>query len=929
MPSYSVNLNAVVAQAATAVTRLQVVCSYGGSDSQVCVATAANLALAGGKLRGVALENQAAGFPIQIIDYGSVNATLTGSGIYVNYDASGNLARSSTPGSNTVGTYENGVIHVNLDFPSTGGNATSIGGVSVTAASAGYSQELAGNGIAIRARRDRSYHLVDFRDKAAANLAISPTPALDSSSNAMAVNAEAWRLACLEISNLGGGANLFICHGDWYFNTPLKAWNGKNYLVGFNNVTIVWENGRSIGSSGARFVFQMSDYTGTSATFSAYGNGGSGQKMMTLTGAANVTTALASEIVGLPVRIWGAATPANVVDSFVTSVPANGSFTFWNDQAGATAVDANNGAIHYRIERACLDIRAREMVYDSMHIVCIGDTGCYFNETESPSPANADGQGATTITSNKMVNCYLHADGPSEKVRAFKRLAADIVPDSNHASYSVNGAGVPQVYAPFQVDVTEYHDCRFIGNIASKCSGVLAYGRAGQAESHMFRGGYFQGVRNGWTVPKHSASNASNLAHADFYDMGIGFAYDTVFDVCTSSFGCIVSRCRGEAGAGRLLNDRGGVAPNEVIVEGCDVTYYAYNDATNPGHPTWDIISTNREGAIVLQRNRFILGGDSSHYRILGLNHSRGGSNNNVAVVTFTGNTVGGTMAPTGRRGYTDATIPGPYVFAGTEVLTLPVKVGGVTTNYNITFSQANLNAALGYTVNLHEVRAFEVATLIEKTIGRSIVRAYGSEDDRTLLRVWNNDETTGGVTSIGAASGTANAILGFTGVGTPSARLQMNTDTLGAIDGSAISSSDEVELAFYGNKFAVNSGASASASPSFFKVYGTASQGFWRLETVQGIAGIGARAGVPPKNFNGSISITGAATTGTVTLPFTEDDNLYLVMGLGIVATSAAPATRSARVQNGSQTTTQFVVELDAAPGVGQSVQVNWMVTR
>ena len=117
MPSYSVNLNAVVAQAATAVTRLQAVCAYGGSDTQVCVASAANLAAAGGQLRGVALESAAAGFPIQIIDFGSVNNPgMAGSGAYVAYDGSGNLVRQAALTAQVVGLYENGVIHVNLGY---------------------------------------------------------------------------------------------------------------------------------------------------------------------------------------------------------------------------------------------------------------------------------------------------------------------------------------------------------------------------------------------------------------------------------------------------------------------------------------------------------------------------------------------------------------------------------------------------------------------------------------------------------------------------------------------------------------------------------------------------------------------------------------------------------------------------------------------
>ena len=100
MPSYSVNLNAVVAQAATAVTRLQAVCAYGGSDTQVCVANAANLALAGASCVAL-LENQAGRVSHPDYRLRSVNATMVGTGPYVNYDASGNLALSTTSGTNT------------------------------------------------------------------------------------------------------------------------------------------------------------------------------------------------------------------------------------------------------------------------------------------------------------------------------------------------------------------------------------------------------------------------------------------------------------------------------------------------------------------------------------------------------------------------------------------------------------------------------------------------------------------------------------------------------------------------------------------------------------------------------------------------------------------------------------------------------------
>ena len=54
-----------------------------------------------------------------------------------------------TSGTSTVGTYENGLSHVNLDFPSTGGNATAIK-ASASPNSRDKSWILAGDGTALR-----------------------------------------------------------------------------------------------------------------------------------------------------------------------------------------------------------------------------------------------------------------------------------------------------------------------------------------------------------------------------------------------------------------------------------------------------------------------------------------------------------------------------------------------------------------------------------------------------------------------------------------------------------------------------------------------------------------------------------------------------------------------------------------------------------
>ena len=56
MPSYSVSLNAVVSPTGGSIARLDAVCAAGPATNMVVVANTANLAVAGGKFRGVALE---------------------------------------------------------------------------------------------------------------------------------------------------------------------------------------------------------------------------------------------------------------------------------------------------------------------------------------------------------------------------------------------------------------------------------------------------------------------------------------------------------------------------------------------------------------------------------------------------------------------------------------------------------------------------------------------------------------------------------------------------------------------------------------------------------------------------------------------------------------------------------------------------------
>lgn len=168
MPSYSVSLNAVVSPTGGSIARLDAVCAAGPATNMVVVANTANLAVAGGKFRGVALEAAAGNQAIQIVDFGTVDlltTVLSGTGDYVSVNATGQLVRTATVTAATIGTLENGTIHVNVALGIGGtfsGSATSIQGVPVSSASAATSYILAGDGTALRSRRAQ-YNFLDFK----------------------------------------------------------------------------------------------------------------------------------------------------------------------------------------------------------------------------------------------------------------------------------------------------------------------------------------------------------------------------------------------------------------------------------------------------------------------------------------------------------------------------------------------------------------------------------------------------------------------------------------------------------------------------------------------------------------------------------------------------------------------------------------------
>jgi hypothetical protein len=78
----------------------------------------------------------------------------------------------------------------------------------------------------------------------------------------------------------------------------------------------------------------------------------------------------------------------------------------------------------------------------------------------------------------------------------------------------------------------------------------------------------------------------------------------------------------------------------------------------------------------------------------------------------------------------------------------------------------------------------------------------------------------------------------------------------------------------------------------------------------------------------SGSVTISNANTTSTVTIPTPEHDANYLPL-VSVVATTGTPAAGSTNAYVTSRSATDFVINLDAAPGVSNSVTVAWSLQR
>jgi hypothetical protein len=94
---------------------------------------------------------------------------------------------------------------------------------------------------------------------------------------------------------------------------------------------------------------------------------------------------------------------------------------------------------------------------------------------------------------------------------------------------------------------------------------------------------------------------------------------------------------------------------------------------------------------------------------------------------------------------------------------------------------------------------------------------------------------------------------------------------------------------------------------------------------SLKGITGIGAVLG-NPKNLRGAVTISDVIHTAVVTFPEPEDDEAYFI-SLAVSDAQGTPAEGSTRAYATGKSPAGFEINLEAAPGTGSRVTVDWIL--
>jgi hypothetical protein len=805
-----------------------------------------------------------------------------------------------------VGTYENGVIHVNIDFAGTGGNATSIGGVAVPSASGGVSQILAGDGTNLRGRQG----VYNFRDFKIAGVGPDETGATDCSAHLA--------LALATIPNYG---TLFIPRpSSYYLLNPSQPILYYDDDTGGNRrgIHIVGEGGP--GHEGGQYHFRakMTQVTGTAASVTARTNGGSGDfhQTWTLDPGKGVTVATKSRWIGRFLVTYNAANDENNCEGLIVDVPADNTVRVSNANTSAAATDTNNGAICWWIDEPLLDMRAKDIALENLAFGMFGGgTIGAFIEFNHPPGAHAN-----AVLHCRVRGCKFETDTPtSGKFRDGIWVARNMVATGtpNAASRGTNGLGELQACQPTQLDTFIFSDLSITGAIRSH----IAFWSA-SAQTKMcrvidceFAATGLLPTQNAICVPADVRSGGAWVpygnAHFDVYRCDFGFLRDACIQL--GGYGSSVFRIQGCYSENASMALRANTNSAQVPIEMLD---NAWNTSQTYRHRSGQHIKTNGSGPLRIAGG-WLYAGYDGHEMHIELNSAPSTYENSITVEDFW---LYGRCDYSRRYAFRISTIRGPYNFGPSGTYSLKITSDAGTSEVSIT--QASMNAAnFGNTVDLTRVHTWELANWIDANFTGTT--AWGHGDDSYVYIRTKNLTGTGTIQVFTPGAGTdANTKIGFaTTLDNAGAQTQLQKDTTFIDWTKAAGTGSKTHVIMRNFKHTQVSGLVAQVQNDINKRYNSGALGALVLEGVQGLS---KTNGVTPKNFWTQITHTGGSgATFTWTFGTAEDDTNYSVFAFPISETGAPAA--------GARTLTAITKNLGSAvftaTDPGGAATVTWHV--
>lgn len=639
--------------------------------------------------------------------------------------------------------------------------------------------------------------------------------------------------------------------------------------------------------------------------------------------AAGITAANKARWIGRTFNSYGAATDGNNCDGAMIVDAGDNFLRVSNRNDTAAATDANNAAISWSIDEPVLDFRGADNRLEglSFGMIGAGDIGCFLELNHPP------GTGQRAVTRSQVVQCTFGSDAPSSGYyRDCIRIAQNIVcTDLTYFDHrGKNGLGEWQWTHPTQVSESIIHACAFVATAAIGARSAIALwsGSAQSKNNHITQCTFVRqmiGICVPFDLRAGGVWTSTGLAHFDVISCQSQQNFDSIIQAGGYASDIIrIDNLYGENVARVFKGLYTGSSPVAITNP-----YIISSVATE--HPSGAWIDTN---ATIITINGGTI--DYGNGSVPHLSH-RGTQTNREAVIAIRDFTILGTTNYLTEFGTRQTLLRAPYDFgAGGQKLGFKIDGGA---QVDVTFSQANFNAVLGYTVNLRRVSAREVAAMIANYVAGS--KAWGDGDNAAVFVRSATNTASGSVRVEAPLSGTsANTILGFglAATSTNRAQTRLAKDSFNLADwGFSTGTAGKVWLILEAVRRLNKSTLAQDVINNVNKRINSGALGGMQLDNVVSLNGPNANS-VSCKNFNGSKDITDADVTAlavTVTLPNAEEDAAYLVSGLALTDKVGTPATKTVKVKQGSQTTSQFQVLLDATPGGGNTLTLNWMLTR